>query len=147
MKHIKEVYPKSPSPCNCMNLRRASRAITQFYDDTLKPSGLTVAQMALLKHIKMFDESTITELAKLLRIDRTTLNRNMKPMIDAGFISVKPGQDTRTKIMVLTESGHTALEQALALWDEAQEALQEYMGKENLHMLIELLSKLEALAP
>ncbi|MDU2065638.1 MAG: MarR family winged helix-turn-helix transcriptional regulator [Sporomusaceae bacterium] len=147
MKQIKEVYPKTPSPCYCLNLRRSSRALTQFYDDTLKASGLTTAQMSLLKHIQLSETSTISELAKTVRIDRTTLNRNMKPLIEAGFIAVKPGKDMRTKLIVLTESGQTALAEGLSLWNEAQDALKEYMGTEALDKLVELLSKLEAIAP
>jgi len=147
MKHISEVYPKSPSPCNCMNVRRASRAVTQFYDEVLKPSGLTVAQMALLRHIEMVEVPTISELAKLMRIDRTTLNRNMKPLAEAGLIVISPGKDSRTRQLVLTEAGKAAADQAWALWAEAQGSLKEYIGDEDLARLTQLLSKLEALMP
>ncbi|WP_378956089.1 hypothetical protein [Pelosinus sp. sgz500959] len=50
MKHICEIYPKTPSVCNCLNIRRASRAVTQLYDQELKSSGLTIAQLGLLRH-------------------------------------------------------------------------------------------------
>jgi DNA-binding MarR family transcriptional regulator len=147
MKHINEVYPKCSSPCTCMNIRRASRAVTQFYDDVLKPSGLTVAQLSLLRHLEMLKAATISELAKIMRIDRTTLNRNMKPLVDAGFIVINPGKDSRTREIMLTRAGKDAAEKGWAVWGEAQASIKEYMGKEDLKKLIELLSKLEAIVP
>lgn len=147
MKHIAEVYPKRPSPCNCMNVRRASRAVTQFYDEVLKPSGLTIAQLALLRHLEMVELTTISELAKLMRIDRTTLNRNMKPLVDAGLIAINPGKDSRTRQVMLTEEGSGAVVKGWALWEEAQASLKEYLGEEDMYKLVQLLSKLEALVP
>ncbi len=147
MKHIGEVYPKSPSPCVCMNLRRAARTVTRFYDETLKPSGLTVAQLALLRHIQMAEKTTISELAKLIRIDRTTLNRNLKPLTDAGLITVAPGEDSRTREITLTETGKDAVASGWQLWGEAQKSIQEYLGQEDLSKLKQLLAKLEALMP
>jgi DNA-binding MarR family transcriptional regulator len=147
MKHIDEVYPKSPSPCVCMNLRRASRAVTRFYDEVLLPSGLSVAQLALLRHIQIAEKTTISELAKLIRIDRTTLNRNLKPLTDAGHITVAPGEDSRTREITLTESGKHAVAEGWRLWGEAQEAIKAYMGDEELVRLKHLLAKLEAITP
>lgn len=147
MKNIVEVYPKSSSPCNCMNVRRAARAVTQFYDEAVKPSGLTIAQLGLLRYIESGKQATISELAKMMRIDRTTLNRNMKPMIESAMIVVYSGKDSRTRNVMLTEAGRMAMEQAWSLWGEAQKSLQEYLGEADLLKLTQLLSKLEALAP
>lgn len=147
MKPIKETYPKRPSPCNCMNMRRASRAVTQFYDDTLKPSGLTIAQLALLRHLEILEQTTISELAKKMRIDRTTLNRNMKPLADSGLIAINQGKDSRTREVMLTKKGKDAVALGWSLWGEAQRSIKEYMGEEDLTKLIQLLSKLEALVP
>ena len=147
MKYFNETYPKPPSPCNCMNIRRASRAVTQFYDEVLKPSGLTIVQMGLLRYIELFEPVTISELAKKMRIDRTTLNRNMKPLSDADLITVNPGKDSRTRQIRLTEKGKAAVAQAGELWGKAQELLQKYLGDEELIRFIQIMSKLEALVP
>jgi len=147
MKHINELYPKRPSPCNCMNIRRASRAVTQFYDEVLKPGGLTTAQLALLRHLEIVEKATISELAKIMRIDRTTLNRNMKPLADDGLISINPGKDSRTREIMLTKTGKDAVVNGWALWGKAQASLKEYMGEEDLAKLVQLLSKLEAIVP
>ena len=84
-------------------------------------------------------------LAKTMRIDRTTLNRNMKPLINAGLITVNSGEDLRSRQVMLTEAGKVALLSALALWSEAQESLEEYLGKAELDSFEKSLSKLELL--
>lgn len=147
MKHISEVYPKKPNRCNCMNVRRASRAMTQFYDDVLKPSGLTVAQMSMLLQLDMVERVTISELAKRMRIDRTTLNRNMKPLLESELIAVAPGDDSRTRQVRMTAAGKQAVDRAWELWEEAQLSIKEYLGEEDLDKLTQLLGKLEALVP
>jgi len=146
MKHIIEYFPKSSSPCHCLNIRRASRAVTHFYENFIAPSGLKVTQYSLLRHLKYVEPVIISELAKIIRIDRTTLNRNLKPLIDTELISVNCGEDPRTRQVVLTEAGETALAKADVLWNEAQESLGEYLGEE-LNNFGRLLSKLEALVP
>ena len=130
-----------------MNVRRASRAVTQYYDDAVKPSGLTITQLALLWQIETAKQTTLSELAKMMRIDRTTLNRNMKPMAEAALIAINPGNDSRTRHVLLTEAGRAAMKQAWSLWREAQASLKEYLGEEDLVKLTKLLSQLEALAP
>ncbi len=147
MKHINEVYPKHPSPCNCMNIRRAAHAVTQFYDEVLTPGGLTTAQLGLLRHLEVAEHITMSELARIMRIDRTTLSRNMKPLIDSGLITVKPGKDSRTREIMLTQGGKAAVLRGWTLWKEAQKSIEEYMGEADLAKLTQLLSKLEALVP
>ncbi|SDF78234.1 MarR family winged helix-turn-helix transcriptional regulator [Sporomusa acidovorans] len=93
------------------------------------------------------ENATVGELASLMRIDRTTLNRNMKPLVKAGFITLNPGQDSRTRQIQLTQDGKGLCGQAWGLWGEAQASLKEYLGKENLRKLTHLLAKLEALVP
>ena len=145
MLHIHTVQPKRSSPCTCMNLRRASRSLTFFYDEVLKPSGLTVNQLALLRNLELLEQTTIGQLAKTMRIDRTTLNRNMKPLADTGLIEINPGKDSRTKAIVLTEQGKAAYGLGWRLWGEAQQSIQEYLGEEDLAKLKQLLAKVEAL--
>jgi DNA-binding MarR family transcriptional regulator len=147
MKNITESYPKCSSPCNCLNIRRASRAVTQFYDKVLEPSGLKITQLSLLRYIELLGPIAISELAKAMRIDRTTLNRNMKPLADASLIAINPGKDPRTRQVVLTEAGKAAMVTAWELWGEAQAELKEYLGEEDLGTLVKLLSRLEALVP
>jgi len=146
MKHITGYFPKRLSPCHCLNIRRASRAVTHYYEKVLEPSGLKVTQYSLLRHLELVEPVTISVLAKTMRIDRTTLNRNMKPLTDAGLITINSGEDPRSRQVMLTEAGKAALVNAEVLWGEAQASIQEYLGEE-LANFNKLLAKLEALVP
>ena len=145
MNHIAKSNPKSLSPCHCLNVRRASRAVTQFYEKVLEPSGLKVTQYTLLRNLERVESVSISVLAKTMRIDRTTLNRNMKPLMNAGLIMVNSGKDSRSRLVRITEAGKAALVCAWALWGEAQVTLEEYLGVAELASFEKSLSKLEAL--
>lgn len=147
MKLPLSLYPKTSSPCNCLNLRRATRAVTQFYDDCLEPCGLTITQLGVLRHIAACTPPTISAVAKRMRIDRTTLNRNLKPLLECGFIAIHPGADSRTRLITLTSSGQQAMDDGGRLWEQAQTSLQDYLGDSDLAKLSQLLLKLEALVP
>lgn len=137
--------PKSLSPCHCLNIRRASRSVTQFYEKVLEPSKLKITQYSLLRNLEAVGPATMSVLAKIMRIDRTTLNRNMKPLLAAGLITVNPGEDSRSRQVILTEAGRDTLLKTLELWDQAQALLEEYLGREELDSLEQSLAKLEAL--
>jgi DNA-binding MarR family transcriptional regulator len=67
-------------------VRAAARLITNAYDDALRPSGLRVIQFALLAAIGAEQSVSITALARLIDMDRTTLSRNLKPLEKDGLI-------------------------------------------------------------
>jgi Transcriptional regulators len=113
----------------------------------LEPSGLKVTQYSLLRHLAQIEPVKITELAKFMRIDRTTLNRNMKPLIEAGFIEVNTGVDPRSRQILLTAEGKSVLSSAAGLWEKAQTAMREYLGEAELEQYKKLIAKLEALVP
>ena len=141
------IYPKTSSPCNCMNIRRASRAVTQFYDDLLAPSGLSITQMGILLTVSSLGSPSMSELASEFRIDRTTLNRNLKPLADAGFIVLKRGSDARRREAAITPQGKQSLGKAQTLWCEAQQAMADYLGENDLNNLKATLAKLEDMVP
>lgn len=145
MKDSNAYIHKRSSPCHCLNIRRAARAVTRFYDKVVEPSGLKIAQYALLRHLEVVEPVTISTLAKIIRIDRTTLSRNIKPLMDSGLIAINSGSDSRSRQVTLTEAGRAAMLDAGVLWDEAQASINEYLGEE-LDGFERILLKLETLA-
>jgi len=134
-----------PSACNCLNLRRASQAITAVYDKILTRSGLNISQYSLLKCTRLLSPASVTELAANIRLDRTTLVRNLKPLEGKGLITDVSPKGTRNRRLMLTETGIEALSNAALLWQETQDFIEQYLGKSDLLTLTSLLSKVEAL--
>ncbi|MBE9006926.1 winged helix-turn-helix transcriptional regulator [Fortiea sp. LEGE XX443] len=131
--------------CTCFNLRKASRIVTQFFDQELQPSGLLVTQFTILVAIAIVGSGTINELAQGLAMDRTTLTRNLKPLEREGFIQIEPGQDQRTRVVTLTTAGQNTLAKALPLWQQAQACIVEKLGHERWSTLLSHLSATTAL--
>jgi DNA-binding MarR family transcriptional regulator len=133
------------SVCTCFKLRSLTRLVTQHYDRCLAPSGLTITQYALLGHARVLPGGgppTVSELARRLYTDRTTLTRNLKPLVAAGWIEVAPGRDQRTKAVVVTPAGHAAFDAARPLWREAQSSLHALAGADTLTHLHQLVDDL-----
>jgi DNA-binding MarR family transcriptional regulator len=133
------------SSCACFNLRKASRVVTQHFDEILKPSGLLITQFTILVAIAMAKSGTINELAEILVMDRTTLTRNLKPLEREGWLTSEHCQDRRTRVISLTPSGETALAKALPLWKQAQTSVEEVLGQQRWNALLSHLAETTAL--
>ena len=143
----RKIFDKQSAVCNCINLRRSSQAITEFYDEMLASSGLKISQYLLLSNIKHLGPVSVSSLALEIRLDRTTIVRNLKPLEERGFIIDVATKGTRNRQLKLTDRGFEILEMAAPLWVKAQNFIQQYLGKEDMNTLTALLSKIEALMP
>jgi DNA-binding MarR family transcriptional regulator len=138
----------APSPaCACGRLRRATRALTQLYDDAMAPAGLRVTQFSLLRTLARDGASRISDLAERLLLDRTALSRNLDPLVEQGFVAVKRGNDARTREAAITRKGATALRTATPYWARAQKQVAARLGSDKLDTLIAVLGELESLHP
>lgn len=132
--------------CTCFNLRKATRVLTQIFDEQLKPSGLLITQFTILVAIAQVGSGTINDLADRLVMDRTTLTRNLKPLEREGLITIQPGEDRRLRIISLTLKGRNALATALPLWEQAQASVIDGLGKQQWSLLLKALSDTVSLA-
>lgn len=126
--------------CTCLNLRKASRVVTQLFDQVLQPSGILANQFTLLAALSIAESVSITRLAQELVMDRTTLTRNLKPLERQGLIRIEPGQDQRVRVVSLTEKGQVALVKAFSLWKQAQTKVIEELGQDRWQILLSHLS-------
>jgi len=144
MDRSKTTYSKKRSEivqnCTCFNLRKTTRAVTQLFDEALKPCGLYATQFTLLTAISSKDNVTITELSKALVMDRTTLTRNLNPLQKNGWVDVVPGADKRTRTLSLTRSGRKLLKDAIPYWHQVQSQVVKALGKGKWEELLNSLS-------
>jgi DNA-binding MarR family transcriptional regulator len=108
------------SPCVCRTLRMVTRAVTQLYDDVLRPSGLRVTQFSILETLARLGEANLRQLEDTLAIDQTTLTRSLNLLQRDGVIERIPHPDGRIKALRPTAKGRRALEVARPLWAQAQ---------------------------
>jgi DNA-binding MarR family transcriptional regulator len=111
------------SPCLCNALRQASRAVSRLYDEELRGVGLRTTQFSLLHHLARAGPIRQGDLGGLAHLEETTLTRNLRPLVDAGWVAVRAGEDRREKWLKITRKGLAKLEQAHPSWARAQERM------------------------
>jgi len=117
------------SPCVCNSLRMATRAVTQLYDDALRPSGLRVTQFSVLAALARMGEARVGELAESLAIDQSTLTRGVALLERRGLTERVPHPDARVKSLRLTARGRVALDRARPCWAKAQQIVLRELGQ------------------
>ena len=134
--NFKEMSKAMGRACVCFNLRKASRLMSQVYDQALKPTGLKVTQFSLMVAVAGNNGITIGKLARPLGMDRTTLSRNAKLLEKKGLIEIGEGEDRREQILNLTEKGAGLLLEAIPVWEQVQKQVTEKMGEKRLDELL-----------
>ena len=81
----------------------------------------------------------MSELAQALVTDRTTLTRNLKPLVDAGFLKIGSGADARSKAVCVTPVGEAVYQSARPLWKLAQARVRDLAGAAQLNALHEMI--------
>ncbi len=130
------------SPCYCTNLRRSANAISNFYDNSLKESGLTVAQYYLLINLSRLGSANITHWAEHVGLDRSTMVRNIKLLQTRHLIKNVEGHG---KVFALSQEGERVLNLAIPLWQKAQEYIETILEKEDVEFILQISEKLQKL--
>jgi DNA-binding MarR family transcriptional regulator len=134
------------SSCVSFNIRKAARAVTQLYDERMRPFGLRSTQLPILGKTLSLEPVTVTHLAKATMTDRTTLTRNLRLLEQQGLIKVDMGNDRRERQVRLTDRGREVLAQVYPIWREVQAEVAKRFGSARLARLLSELSALVEVA-
>jgi DNA-binding MarR family transcriptional regulator len=135
-----QIKPAHASGCTCFKLRRLTRRVTAVYDRALSAAGMRVTQYSLLAHLRGTHAVSMSQLAEALDMDRTTLTRNLKPLLEAGWVEVQPSaKDARIRLVRITRTGEVQWQAARTHWRHAQDEVHATIGSAQLaglhHML------------
>ena len=130
------------SECYCTNLRRSANTVSDFYDNALKDTGLTIAQYYLLINLSRLQSANITHWANRVGLDRSTMVRNIKLLESHDLIEKTEGHG---KTFTLSAAGKKSLEAAVPVWNDAQKKMELFLGKEDSEAILRIGSKLQAL--
>lgn len=134
------------TPCYCTTLRRASRAVTNFYDQSLKECGLRVTQLSLLAHLQRLGPVPLHTLGEAMKLERTTLLRNLQTL-EARKLVLRHAGNSKAHILELSAEGERVLAEAKPVWERTQERMHAALSEEEHKALAGALRRLEALAP
>ena len=127
--------------CLCGNLRKASRIVTQVYDEALRPIGIRPSQLYILVCTSSMQPATVNRLAEATVTDRTTLTRNLKPLQKQGLVRIELGKDRREREVTLTGKGRGMIKKAYPIWEKVQGRMAKAIGKNKVNQLLADLSE------
>lgn len=141
--HADHAEPSHPAPRGCTNLklRQLSRAVTRHYDAYVAPIGLKNTQYSLLSHVVLLGPIQPSELAARMRLDASTLTRNLRPLVAQGWLEVGAGADARSRVVSATPAGRAKRADGQRAWKQAQLALNARLGHARVAALHSLLDE------
>jgi DNA-binding MarR family transcriptional regulator len=128
-----------PRGCTNLKLRQLSRAVTRHYDAYVARTGLKNTQYSLLSHIVLLGPIQPVELARRMKLDASTLTRNLQPLQAQGWVEIGPGADARSRSINATDKGRAKRTEAQRAWKQAQLALNSKLGEARVSSLHELV--------
>jgi DNA-binding MarR family transcriptional regulator len=137
-----------PKGCTNLKLRQFMRQVAQHYDAELASAGLKTTQYSLLSYVDKLGPIRPGELATSIKMDASTLTRNLKPLVEAGWVTVSAGTDARSRLVSVTDAGRAKRSEAKHQWRVAQDGINRLLGKSRvaqLHALID--SSMDLLTP
>ncbi len=148
MQHANPSAQARPQGCTNLKLRQLMRRVTQHYDAEVGKTGLKGTQYSLLSYVAKLGPLRPGELAQAMKVDASTLTRNLKPLVAAGWLELAPGSDGRSRLVCITDAGRDKRTEAQRRWRVAQEGINALLGADRvvaLHALID--DALERLSP
>lgn len=137
-----------PRGCTNLQLRQLMRRVTKHYDDEVGKTGLKGTQYSLLSFVAKLGPIRPGDLAVAMKIDASTLTRNLKPLITAGWVELAAGSDGRSRSITVTEAGRAKRAEAQRRWKIAQEGINQTLGLHRVIALHALINEsLELLSP
>ena len=105
--------------------RLAARRITNFLEERMAGSGLSITQFGLMGQIAAAPDDTLGALAERMGLDQSTLSRNLRGLEAAGLVEIAVAEeDQRRRAVWLTEEGARRLQAAIPVWRNAHAALE-----------------------
>jgi DNA-binding MarR family transcriptional regulator len=140
-----EKTPPAGVPCLSFALRQASRAVSRLYDEELRGVGLRTTQYSLLQSLRRSGEVRQRDLAERTLHDETSLTRGLRPLLEAGWVAVRAGDDRREKWFRITDDGVAKLQMARPAWERAQARVRALLPEVAWRGLMEILPEVARL--
>ena len=129
-----------PRGCTHLKLRQLGRVVTRHYDAYVTATGLKNTQYSLLSHVVLLGPIRPSDLARRMRMEPSTLTRNLQPLVAQGWLRLGPGEDARSRLVEATDEGRAKRAEGQRAWKQAQLALNARLGERRvaaLHALID----------
>lgn len=133
-----------PQGCTNFKLRQLLRSVSRLYDGQLAQVGLKGSQFSLLSHVLTLGPIAPSELAARMGMDASTLTRNLRPLINKGWVQQGPGADARGRSIAITPAGIALHAEARGYWKRAQQSVNQLLGGAEVVALHQMIDQAQA---
>jgi len=133
-------------PCLCSSFRRTTRALSQLYEEAMRPTGLRITQFTILQALERTGEVKQGRLGEILVMDSTSLTRTLRIMRQQGWIAERRGEDERERWLKLSKAGEAKLKIATASWEKVQARVQAKLGEAGWNSLMQGTNQVTGMA-
>lgn len=145
-----ETGERLETTCVCTTLRMATRSVNRLYDRAMAEVGLRVTGYTILSRLAGDGPMSVSQLARRLAMERTTVTREVAPLVRSGLVEVIVGSDRRQRLLRLTGEGERKVTEARPAQARLQQLVADEFGGAELNDLLDrlrhLLDSSEALA-
>jgi DNA-binding MarR family transcriptional regulator len=141
-KETREIATAVATDCIAMRVRFVNRVITSLYERALKPLDIKISQASILVLLSVRDESSPTDIGRILQMEKSTVSRNVGRMRKKGWLEVTDSDDRLSQVIKVTPKGRKVLAAFHAKWAKAQKAACELLGEEGVYSVRKLYDTL-----
>jgi DNA-binding MarR family transcriptional regulator len=117
--------------------------VTAVYDRELRPHGVNSPQFTLLVLISQRGPVSRAELGRENHQDRSTLTRNLQPLIAQGWVAeTTEASSGRSRPLLLTQQGRKLLFDAAPAWLSAQDKAKALLGETGANAIMRIAGEL-----
>jgi DNA-binding MarR family transcriptional regulator len=128
--------------CIAVRVRLINRVISALYDDALRPYGLRISQVNILAAVAHRGETRPAEVSRILRIEKSTLSRDVELMKRNGWLESEPPTGGRNQTIRVSPEGLKLLGRVQPSWEEAQAEAKLLIGEDGEAALRQMASRL-----
>tara|TARA_B100000809_G_scaffold58771_1_gene55253 strand:+ start:767 stop:1189 length:423 start_codon:yes stop_codon:yes gene_type:complete len=124
---FKNIDEFNPRECISGRVNRLNRLTANVFRKHLSPFEITDSQLSLLFILSKKEKCNQKELTKITQLEKSTLNRNLKRLIDKDYITKQ-----EFPLLQLTHSGKIFVENIIPEWQKAMIEIKELISEEGI---------------
>jgi DNA-binding MarR family transcriptional regulator len=141
-KAIADLVAQVAGECLAVRVRSINRAITGIYDEAMRRYGVRISQLNILVAVARLGEARPADVCRVLRIEKSTLSRDVELMKNKGWLASDPPRGGRNQVLRLAPSGRELLERVHPAWERAQAEARSLIGDEGVAVLHDVASRM-----
>ena len=137
---VREIARRVAGNCVGQRARQLSRVASRIYDDELRPFGVSNSQVGLLTAVHLAGPVHPGKLGDFVAAEKSTVSRNIRVMIERGWVQESDAAGEPGKLLELTAAGKSLLAEIGPAWERAQRKALSLFGSDASAVLDELLA-------